>query len=154
MSEWKTLDELITEWCKEASLGGGLLEAPVFWGLVEEHAPHYHIIPGAHAIVTPQGLEDAAKVCAGNLLSMKAGRRLARAAIEAAGVVCVDEVIAVKGGRQVMFPKPLGRCTLFIKRAVTGKEDRSTTSTRSADVSKAEAAIDKRAVTDYCDKED
>ncbi len=104
MSGPKTLDDLITGWCKEASLGSGLLEAPVFWGLVEKHAKHYHIIPGADAMVTPQGLGDAAKAI-GRLYgwelpaSMKCPTHLvdrfrvfARAALEAAGMVVVEVV--------------------------------------------------------------
>ena len=42
---------------------------------------------------------------------------MARAAITAAGGVVADEVVPVKSGTQVMFPKPPGRCTLYIVRA-------------------------------------
>ena len=37
------VDELLTEWAAEASLGAGLLEAPVFWGLVEKYGGLYRI---------------------------------------------------------------------------------------------------------------
>ncbi|MCK4512640.1 hypothetical protein KAW64_12925 [bacterium] len=91
----KTVDDLITEWVGEASLGEGLLEAPVFWELVEKHAPHLHIIPGADAVVTEEGLEAAAKAIADSLgiawtpendVEKNTLRHEARAALEAAGI--------------------------------------------------------------------
>lgn len=139
MSEWKTLDDLITEWCKEASLGDGLLEAPVFWGLAEKHAKHYHIIPGADVVVTAKGLEDAGKALFaderwgdwdGLLPGAKANYiRKARAALEAAGIIIPDEVVevgemtCVKARDVLDDTLALPGDTIFIKRATTGKEE-------------------------------
>lgn len=62
----------------------------------------YHIIPGANAVVTPQGLEDAVKAIADSLgiawtpenhVEQDTLRREARVALEAAGIEVVDEVV-------------------------------------------------------------
>ena len=55
-----------------------------------------YIIPGANAIVTAEGLENAAHALAGCGVGPEARRvRLARAVLEAAGIVVVDEVVEV-----------------------------------------------------------
>jgi hypothetical protein len=106
----ETVDDLITEWAREASLGEGLLEAPVFWELVEKHAPHLHLIPGADAVVTEEGLEAATRTAyekhhgpettlappiTWDELSergQEAWRNSTRAALEAAGIRVANEV--------------------------------------------------------------
>ena len=98
----KTVDDLITGWAREASLGEGLLEAPVFWELVEKHAPHLHLIPGADAVVTEEGLETGARRLFTNerwgdwdglLPRAKAHYiRRFRLALEAAGIRVANEV--------------------------------------------------------------
>lgn len=79
---------------------------PVWTELEKAGVIDVHIIPGAKALVTEKGLEDAAKVfgeaffgCGWDRLReehKKVSRNVAREALKEAGIVCVDEVKEVR----------------------------------------------------------
>lgn len=115
----KTVDDLITGWVKEASLGEGLLEAPVFWALVEKHAPHLHLIPGSDAVVTEKGLEAG---CAAQLgcegappshwedmpeSEKEAWRFKLKLGLEGCGITVCDEVVEVSNDDGYPCPRSI-----------------------------------------------
>lgn len=105
MPELKTVENLVEGWAKEAHLGEGLIEVPVFWDLVEREGAKYVVIPLAGgSVVAENGNMEVAREelyslayelveCGGDVTDGDVLRILT--ALLPAGIVVADESVEI-----------------------------------------------------------